>query len=68
MQNYNTVPAMISEKDLDYLTDIFNWNFSACKQALHFIKNVKDEEIKEVLNLAYLMHLENSRQVLEILK
>lgn len=68
MQNYSAVPAMISGKDLDYLTDIYNWNFSACKQALHFIENVKDEEIREVLNLAYLMHLENSRQVLEILK
>ena len=26
--NYNKVPEMIAAKDLDYLSDMFNWNFN----------------------------------------
>ena len=29
MKNYNEVPNIISGKDLDYLSDIFNWNYGA---------------------------------------
>lgn len=49
MQNYEEVPTIISGKDLDYLCDIYNWNFNACKLANHFYNEVQDEEIKEVL-------------------
>ena len=30
---YETVPDMISGKDLDYLTDMYNWNYNAFKQS-----------------------------------
>ena len=68
MQNYNEVPLIITGKDLDYLCDIFNWNFNACKVANNLIGKVEDEEIKSAFNNAYLIHLENVKQVLEILK
>lgn len=29
MQNYEVVPNIISGKDLDYLSDVYNWNFNA---------------------------------------
>ena len=28
MQNYNVVPNIISGKDLDYLSDMFNWTYT----------------------------------------
>lgn len=31
MQNYNVVPNIISGKDLDYLSDMFNWNYTGYK-------------------------------------
>lgn len=68
MKNYNEVPSMISSKDLDYLCDIYNWNFNACKVANNLIGKVEDEEIKSAFNNTYLIHLENVKQVLEILK
>ena len=29
--NYNSVPNIITGKDLDYLSDMFNWHYSAYK-------------------------------------
>lgn len=68
MQNYEEVPAMISGKDLDYLSDIYNWNFNACKLANHFKEEVQDEEIKDLLNRAADMHKEHAKAVLNILR
>jgi hypothetical protein len=30
-KKYNTVPTIITGKDLDYLSDMFNWNYHAYK-------------------------------------
>ena len=68
MQNYEEVPAMISGKDLDYLSDIYNWNFNACKLANHFKEEVQDEEIKDLLSRAADMHKEHAKAVLNILR
>ena len=48
MQNYEVVPNIISGKDLDYLSDVYNWNFNACKLANNFANEVTDEEIKNL--------------------
>ena len=39
----NTVPNIISTKDLSYLEDMFNWHFNASKKAHHFSEEVQDE-------------------------
>ena len=44
--NYNSVPNIITGKDLDYLSDMFNWNYGAYKSNYNAIEQVKDEEIK----------------------
>lgn len=67
MQNYETVPAVISCKDLDYLSDIYNWNFNACKLANHFVALVSDNEIKELLQQISDMHKEHVKAVINIL-
>ena len=38
---------MISTKDLAYLSDIFEWNFTAGKVANHYKEEVDNEEIKD---------------------
>lgn len=68
MKNYEEVPSMISTKDLDYLSDVYNWNFNACKLANHFKKEVQDEEIKELLTEVANMHKEHATAVLNILR
>ena len=47
--NYEKVPNIITGKDLDYLSDMFNWNYGAYKSNLNAINEVNDNEIKEIL-------------------
>ncbi len=68
MEKYNEVPNIISNKDLDYLSDIFNWNYGAYKCSYDFIKNVKDEEIKEMIERVSNMFHNNMSIVLTILE
>ncbi len=68
MQNYNEVPTIISCKDLDYLSDIYNWNFNACKIANYFVKEVKDNDIKSLLQKLVDIHKEHAIAVLNILR
>ena len=41
------VPNIISGKDLDYLSDMFNWNYGALKNTNSSINNVQNEEIEK---------------------
>ena len=51
-QNYQEVPNIISCKDLDYLSDMFNWNYGVYKSAANSSKEVTDMEIKSLLDKA----------------
>lgn len=61
------VPAIISTKDLSYLSDIFEWNFIAAKKALHYSNQVQNEELKRELDKVYKMHEKHLKKILEIL-
>lgn len=67
-KNYEEVPSMISCKDLDYLSDIYDWNFNVSKLLNHFSKEVTDQEIKNMLEKAKDVHKEHAKFVLNILK
>lgn len=67
-QNYNVVPSIISSKDLDYLSDMFAWNYGAIKMANASINSVSCEEIKSVMQKAYNVFQNNLNEVLNILK
>lgn len=47
---YEYVPNIISSKDLDYLSDMFNWNFGAYKTSFNAVNSVSNEELKNILN------------------
>ncbi len=66
--NYNKVPNIISCKDLDYLSDIYSWNYGAYKEVYNSIKNITDEEIRNVSQKAIDLFLSNMNTVLEILE
>ena len=61
------VPNMISTKDLSYLTDIFEWNFTASKKAYHFSTEVKIESIKEAAIEVAKMHTKMCQKIVQIL-
>lgn len=62
------VPSIISGKDLDYLSDMFNWNYGALKTTNSSIEEVQNEEIKSILEEGFNMFDSNINEVLEILK
>ena len=47
---YEYVPNIISSKDLDYLSDMFNWNFGAYKTSFNAVNSVSTAELKNILN------------------
>lgn len=67
MKNYNEVPNIISGKDLDYLSDIFNWNYGAYKRSVNAQKNLKNEELVTIFEEASNTFYNNMNTVLNIL-
>lgn len=68
MENkYNEVPNIISGKDLDYLSDMFAWNYGALKATNSSINSAQDSEIKEILKKACTLFDDNMKLVLNIL-
>lgn len=61
-------PAIISTKDLSYLSDMFEWNFVAYKKVLHYSNEVSNEEVKSELNKITTMHEKILKRILELLK
>lgn len=64
----NSVPQMISTKDLAYLSDMFEWNYTAFKQVNHFVHEVKDEQVRELLERIRNMHEDHMHFIISILK
>ena len=48
MKNYKEVPFIITGKDLDYLTDMFHWNYLCYKCMNNASLEVVDKEIKNI--------------------
>lgn len=67
MKNYNEVPNIISTKDLDYLTDIFNWNYNAYKKSINAQKTLQNEELITIFEEASNAFYNNINTVLNIL-
>jgi len=59
---------IISCKDLMYIKDMFNWNYTALKEINHFINEVEKEEIKDILEEVFNMHYENCVKCIAILQ
>ncbi|MBP3920260.1 MAG: hypothetical protein J6D28_01715 [Bacilli bacterium] len=64
----DSVPNMISTKDLDYLTDIFGWNLNASKKALCFSESMNDNDLSEIAHDISLLHADICHRVISILE
>ena len=65
--NYQEVPNIITGKDLDYLSDMFEWNISAYKKFSDCLGKVQNEEIKEIIQKGAELFKSNTEEVLNIL-
>lgn len=66
--NYEQVPDIISSKDLDYLEDMFNYNYLGYKKIVNYIDMVNNLEIEEIMEKAGNTFNENMKEILDILK
>lgn len=66
-EKYEKVPMIITGKDLDYLSDMFDWNYKALKKAKDFKDRAEDSEIKEMLKKGCELFNSNLNMVLSIL-
>ena len=65
---YKNVPNIITGKDLDYLKDIFNWNYILYKDMKNESNTVKNIKIKEHIDNILTDVYQNMSDVLSILK
>ena len=63
----NEPPVMISTKDFAYLSDMFEWNFTASKITYDFEEKIKDPEIKELVGRIHAMHVGICNKIIKIL-
>jgi len=67
--NFNEVPNdILTGKDLDYLSDMFEWNYIALKKTDTAISIVADEEIVSILEKDFNLFKNNLNSVLNILE
>ena len=66
-KTYNEVPNIITGKDLDYLSDMFQWNYGALKKMEVATSKVEEEPIKNVLEKGYYLFKNNLNVVLSLL-
>ena len=67
MNKYEKVPNIITSKDLDYLTDMFNWNYDAYKFVLNNVDLVEDDEIKKLFNDSSIVFNNNLNEIINII-
>ena len=65
--NYTSVPNIISCKDLDYLSDMFNWNYGVYKNTINAVSEVNDDEIKSMLTKSADVFYRNMNNIINIL-
>ena len=67
-QNHQKVPNIITGKDLDYLSDMFQWNYGALKLTNDSLNFIQDVQIKEIFQRAFQTFNSNINIVLTTLQ
>ena len=68
MANYENVPVdIITGKDLDYLSDMFQWNYCAFKKTCNDIEYINNQEIIDLFGKVSDFFENNLNDILEII-
>lgn len=65
--NYQVVPNIITGKDLDYLSDMFEWNYAALKKVKNSLNDVNSDELKNLLSESSELFQNNINKILNTL-
>ncbi len=67
-ENYKKAPDILTNKDLDYLKDIFGWNHTAYKNEIEALNNIEDKSVQDMIKEAAMVFEENMHSVLQLVK
>lgn len=67
-KEYKQVPDILTGKDLDYLKDMFGWNFNSYKVIEDYIQYIEDKEINKIFTNFNEFLYENMEKILSILE
>lgn len=68
MKEYKQAPEILTGKDLDYLKDIFGWNYTLYKCEEEVIQNVEDKEIKKLIEECNQFFYDTMNTILNVLE
>ncbi len=61
------VPTVVTTKDLLYIDDMLSWNFTTIKKINHYVEEIVDEDIINLLNEVASTFKEHYTEILECL-
>ena len=64
---YKEVPNIITGKDLDYLSDMFNWNYNAFKCIYNVLDKIENDNIKQLMIDSKNLFKDSINEVLSII-
>ena len=65
---YENVPVdIITGKDLDYLSDMFQWNYNAFKKTCNDIEYINNQELTDIFGEASDLFENNMNCILDII-
>lgn len=67
-KEYKQVPNILTGKDLDYLKDIFGWNYNLYKIEEDALQFVEDKEISKLISKCNELFYKNMNTILNILE
>lgn len=67
MKEKKKAPDILTGKDLDYLKDIFGWNYNLYKFTINSIENINDKEIAKLFKECSNYFYDNMNLVIDIL-
>lgn len=63
----NKAPDILTGKDLDYLKDMFGWNYTLYKLGVNSMNNIQDNEIVKLYKECNNFFYDNMNLVIDIL-
>lgn len=67
MKEMKKVPQIITGKDLDYLSDMFNWNYLVYKRFSDSLNKVTNKEIQDHISTVVDVVYQNMVSVVDII-
>lgn len=65
--SYDKVPNIITGKDLDYLSDMFNWNYGGYKFTYSMKENISNNDFMDIIEKCLNTFDKNMTDILSII-